>query len=79
MVVPPPDPHLLPPVSLGQFEPYLIACGNQQHQFQTQYDAKKAQEAAKVPGKAFGPGDGLVEALKTVPLMHFDEDFSLAR
>ena len=79
LTVPPPDTNLLPPVSLSQFQPYLRACSAAHSQFQATYGANQARTAAQEPGRAFSPGDGLVEALRTVPHMLFDEDFSLAR
>jgi len=41
--------------------------------------AAKATEPGVEGGRGFTPGDGLVEAMKSVPAMFFKDDFSLAR
>ena len=48
------------------------------HRFEA-LQAAKAAEPSTEGARDFTPGDGLVEAMKSVPAMFFKDDFSLAR
>ena len=89
-VVPPADPNVLPPIAMADFQPYLASCAASQARFEAARRSRAAEEAsspmvATVGGGGAGPvgrimpGEGLVEAMRTVPAMFFNEDFSLTR
>lgn len=93
MAVPPPSPGILPPVNLGDFDPFLEECGkllaNYTEDRRVIQEHFGAYDLKHEPGLEFkfrahlevceGPGQGLVEAMRAVPSIFFDEDFSLAR
>ena len=90
-VVPPPDPNVLPPIAMTDFQPYLAKCAASHARFEAARRSRAAEEASSPMAAAtFGggragpagrimPGEGLVEAMRTVPAMFFNEDFSLTR
>lgn len=90
LAVPPPDPTILPPVSMADFAPYLRACGTAQQRFKAARAATADAEAksplsahssphVRVPDARISPGEGLLEAMRAVPSMFFEEGFTLAR
>ena len=80
----PPPPNPLRPVALADFGPYLRRTAALHARY-----ASLRQQAVEDPGRGLlageeraprpAPGEGLTEALRTVPAAFFHEQFSLSR
>ena len=83
LTVPPPATHLRP-VSLAEFEPYLQRTGPLHARFvalrqkAAEESSSRALAGEETPARP-AQGEGLLEAMKTVPGPFFSEQFSLSR